>query len=203
MLAVDYYFTPLSPWTYLGHERFLAICASHGAAIRVRPIDLGARVFPVSGGLPLARRAPQRQAYRLVELQRWREWRGVPLNLHPKFFPVPQDDACLTIVAVDQAQGAEAALRAAGAMMRAVWAEDRDVSDPATLAAILREQGLDDSRLDERRAAARPAYDSYTQQAIDAGVFGAPWYQLGEQPFWGQDRLEFLERALAAGATSA
>src|SRR5213593_4894681 len=82
--VIDYFFTPVSPFSYLGHERFVAVAKKHGAEIRVKPIDLG-RVFPVSGGLPLKQRAPQRQAYRLLELKRWREFLGLPLNVQPKF----------------------------------------------------------------------------------------------------------------------
>ena len=90
--TVDYYLAPQSPWTYLGHERFARIAAAAGATARVLPIDLG-KVFPVSGGLPLGQRAPQRQAYRLVELARFRAALGLPLNLKPKYFPVPGDPA--------------------------------------------------------------------------------------------------------------
>jgi 2-hydroxychromene-2-carboxylate isomerase len=197
MKTVRYFFTPVSPWTYLGHERFVAIARRTGARVLVRPVDLG-RVFPVSGGLPLGKRAPQRQAYRLHELARWREAIGVPLNLHPKHFPVPADLAAKTIVAADLAAGTDAALSLAGALMRACWAEERDVSDPATVAAVVAEQGLDDGALAARADEAAKAFDAYTQEAIDAQVFGAPWYQVGDEPFWGQDRLEFVERALAA-----
>jgi 2-hydroxychromene-2-carboxylate isomerase len=197
MKTVRYFFTPVSPWTYLGHERFVAIARRTGALVLVRPVDLG-RVFPVSGGLPLGKRAPQRQAYRLHELARWRDALGVPLNLHPKHFPVPADLAAKTIVAADLAAGTDAALSLAGALMRACWAEERDVSDPATVAAVVAERGLDAGALAARADEASKAFDAYTQEAIDAQVFGAPWYQVGDEPFWGQDRLEFVERALAA-----
>jgi 2-hydroxychromene-2-carboxylate isomerase len=100
MKTVSYYFTPASPWTYLGHARFVEMAKRHGATVRLRPVDLG-RVFPVSGGLPLAKRAPQRQAYRLHELARWRDALGVPLTIHPKFFPVPADLAARTLIATD------------------------------------------------------------------------------------------------------
>ena len=86
MKNIDYYLTPISPWTYLGHERFAQIAQRRGAAVAVKPVDYGV-IFPQSGGLPLAKRAPQRQAYRLMELVRWRDFLGVPLNLRPKFFP--------------------------------------------------------------------------------------------------------------------
>jgi 2-hydroxychromene-2-carboxylate isomerase len=197
MHTVRYFFTPVSPWTYLGHERFVRMVEQHGARILLRPVDLG-RVFPVSGGLPLAKRAPQRQAYRLQELARWRDFRGVPLNIHPKFFPAPPDDAARLIIAADLALGTGAGLKLAYALMQAVWAQDRDIGDAPTREAIVREQGLDAGAMAGRATEAAAAFEAYTEEAIAAQVFGAPWYQIGEQSFWGQDRLEFVERALAA-----
>jgi len=197
MKTVHYFFTPTSPWTYLGHARFLRMAEEHGARILLRPVDLG-RVFPVSGGLPLAKRAAQRQAYRLKELARWREFRGVPLNIHPKFFPAPADDAARLIIAADLAQGIAAGLKMAGALMSAVWAEERNIADADTRAAIATEQGLDPAKLASFADQAAAAFDAYTEEAIAAQVFGAPWYLVEGEPFWGQDRLEFVERALAA-----
>jgi 2-hydroxychromene-2-carboxylate isomerase len=194
--TVHYFLTPSSPWTYLGHERFVAIARRHGAKVLLRPADLG-KVLPQSGGLPLAKRAPQRQAYRLHELARWREQTGVPLNIHPKHFPVPSDDASRLIIAADLAAGTDAALALAFGLMRAVWAEERDISDAATRAAIAAECGLDAAALDAQAAAARDAYDANTEEAIRMNVFGMPWYVVDGVPFWGQDRLEFVERALA------
>ena len=121
--VVDYYYTPASPWTYLGHQRFWDIARSAGASIRVLPVDLGGKVFPVSGGLPLSKRAPQRQAYRLTELRRFSEFLQVPLNVQPHYFPVSGDDAAQLIIAVDMKDGSDAAMRIAGAVMRAVWVE--------------------------------------------------------------------------------
>jgi 2-hydroxychromene-2-carboxylate isomerase len=198
MKTVSYYFTPISPWTYLGHTRFVDMAKRHGASVRLRPVDLG-KVLPASGGLPLAKRAPQRQAYRLHELARWRDALGVPLALHPKHFPVSADLAARTIIAADLAAGTDAALGLAGALMRACWAEDRDIADTATVAAIAAEQGLDATALGARAEAAAAAYEAYTAEAIEVQVFGAPWYQIGDTPFWGQDRLEFVDRALAHG----
>src|SRR5438552_11301493 len=146
--TIDYFFTPVSPFTYLGHERFVAIARKHGAQIVVKPVDLG-RVFAVSGGLPLKQRAPQRQAYRLFELKRWREHLGLPLNVQPKFFPVPADASSKWILAALE-QGTDAALRLSGAIMRAVWVEERNVADAQTLSAIAHEQGFDAVTLAER-----------------------------------------------------
>jgi carboxymethylenebutenolidase len=198
-LAVDYYFAPQSPWTYLGHERFAAIARAAGAGIRVRPVDFG-QVFPVTGGLPLAKRAPQRQAYRLVELRRFSEHLGLPLNLHPRFFPVASDAAARLIIAVDEHDGSDAAMALTGALMRGVWTDERDIADPATLGDMLATCGLAARRLDDAQAPAVQArYDADSRHAIALGVFGAPSYVVDGEIFWGQDRLDFLDRRLARG----
>jgi carboxymethylenebutenolidase len=194
--AIDYYLSPHSPWTYLGHERFAQIAAAANARINVLPVDLG-RVFPVSGGLPLSKRAPQRQAYRLVELQRWSEYLGRPLNLQPRYFPVDGHDAAKLIIAVDSADGTDAAMKIAGAVLRGVWVEQRNIADPAVLQAMLDECGLAARRLDDSQSqAVHERYEDDSQRAIEAGVFGVPSYMLDGELFWGQDRLDFLERKL-------
>jgi carboxymethylenebutenolidase len=199
-LTVDYYFAPNSPYVYLGHARFSAIVKAAGAALRVLPVDLGGKVFPVSGGLPLSKRAPQRQAYRLVELKRFSEWLDLPLNVQPKYFPVAADDAAKLIIAVDLKDGTEAAMRLTGAVTRAVWVEERNIADEATLAALLAEQGLAAARLEESHSqTVHERYEVDTQLAIDAGVFGAPSYVIAGEIFWGQDRLDFVQRRLARG----
>ncbi len=196
--TVEYYFVPVSPWTYLGHARFAAIAAATGATVRVLPVDIGGRVFPVSGGLPLAKRPPQRQAYRLLELKRFSEQLGMPLNLHPKHFPVPPDDAARLIIAVDMNDGSAAAMKLTGALLTAVWAEERNIADAAVLSALLAEQGLPTDRLTASRAeAVQQRYDADTQRAIDMGIFGAPSYVIDGEIFWGQDRLDFVQRRLA------
>ena len=196
--TVDYYFSPISPWTYLGHARFADMAQRHGAAVRVKPVDFG-KVFPVSGGLPLARRAPQRQAYRMVELKRFRDHLRLPLNLQPKFFPAPADLAAQFIVAAGRAGGSAAAMRLAGALLRACWAEDRNIADAETLAAICAEQGMDGAALAAaaQSDAVKAEYAGYTEEAVARNVFGAPSYVIDGEIFWGQDRLEFVERVLA------
>ncbi|RZI41418.1 2-hydroxychromene-2-carboxylate isomerase [Herbaspirillum sp. HC18] len=194
----EYFFAPQSPWTYLGHERFVALAKKYGVQIEVKPSDLG-KVFNVSGGLPLAKRAPQRQAYRLVELKRWSEFLNIPLNLQPKFFPVPGDQAAKLIIATRFAHGTDAALAIAGKIMRAVWAEERNIGDPDTLATIGNECGHDGKALlkSAETTSVQTEYDRYTDEAIAANVFGSPWYVFDGEGFWGQDRLDFLERAFA------
>src|SRR5436190_12068026 len=196
-LTVDYYFAPQSPWTYLGHQRFHEIAKAADATVRVLPVDLGGKVFPLTGGLPLSKRAPQRQAYRLVELKRFSEFLGQPINLQPKYFPVNGDDAAQLIIAVDMHDGAEAAMGLAGAVLRAVWVENRNIADPNELAAMLAAQGLPARRLDDAHSqAVHDRYEADSQQAIAAGVFGAPSYVIDGELFWGQDRLDFVARRL-------
>jgi len=196
--TVDYYLVPQSPWTYLGHERFAALLRETGAPVRVLPMDLG-RIFPLSGGLPLQKRAPQRQAYRLLELRRFSEALGVPIHPEPRFFPVAGDPAALLITAVALHDGDEAAMRITGAVLAAVWAQQRDIAAPEVLAELLAENGLDAGRLAQSQSPqVRTRYDAQTQAAIDLNVFGAPSYVIDGELFWGQDRLDFVARRLRA-----
>ena len=197
--TIDYYIAPQSPWTYLGHERFAAIARAANARIAVLPVDLG-KVFPVSGGLPLAQRAPQRQAYRLVELKRFSEHHGLPMTLRPKYFPVGGDSAARLIIAADLHDGTEAAMAVTGALLRAVWVEERNIADEAELAALLARLQLPARLLDDAKSpAVQERYAANTQRAIDIGVFGAPSFVIDGEIFWGQDRLDFVQRRLSRG----
>ena len=193
--TVDYYFAPQSPWTYLGHTRFSALVQASGAQVRLLPVDLGA-VFAVSGGLPLGKRPPQRQAYRLVELRRYSDHLGLPMVVQPRYFPVSGDDAARLIIAVDQHDGSAAAMRLA--VFTAVWAQERDIASSQTLAELLQESGLPLTRLEQSRSPeVQQQYEANTRQAIDGSVFGAPTYVVDGEMFWGQDRLDFVERKLS------
>jgi carboxymethylenebutenolidase len=193
--TVDYYFSAMSPWTYLGHQRFAEILARTGAQVNVKPVDYG-RIFPVSGGVPVKQRAPQRQAYRFAELRRWREYLDVPLTLEPKHFPYATDAAVVAIIAADRQYGAAAAMKLAYGILRGCWAEERDCADAATLGEIVTAAGLDGAALRAGEAAAKSTYEAYTGEAIERQVFGAPSYVVNGEIFWGQDRLDFVERAL-------
>jgi 2-hydroxychromene-2-carboxylate isomerase len=196
--TVDYYFAPQSPWTYLGHARFASVAKAAGAQIRVYPVDLG-RVFPVSGGLPLPKRAPQRQSYRLLELKRFSDYLQMPMNVQPKYFPVGGDDCARLIIAVDMHDGTEAAMRISGAILAACWAQERNIGSEAVLTELLAEQGLSNARIEQAHSqAVQQRYDADTQRAIELGVFGAPTYVIDGELFWGQDRLDFVQRKLVA-----
>ncbi len=199
-LTVDYYLAPQSPWTYLGHRRFADMAQAAGAQVNVLPVDLGGKVFPVSGGLPLAQRAPQRQAYRLVELKRISEHLDMPLHVQPKFFPVAGDPSAKLIIAVGLNDGDAAAMAITGAVLQAVWAQQRNIADASELAALLAETGLPARRLDDAQSpVVLERYETNTQRAITAGVFGSPSYVIAGEIFWGQDRLDFVQRRLARG----
>ena len=196
---VTVFYALQSPWTYLGWARFRELAAKSAAEVDYRPIEM-APVFAASGGLPLARRPPQRQAYRLMELKRWQQRLGVPLNLHPRHFPVDEALAAHMVIAHGRTGGDVG--RLSQAMMSAVWAEERDLADRTTLLAIAAEQDLDGGPLLEAAASSpvQAAYHANTEAAIAAGVFGVPTFQIGDELFWGQDRLDFVAAALARPA---
>jgi carboxymethylenebutenolidase len=139
---VDYYVSLNSPWTYLGSKRFEAMAQKHGADVTIWPVDFGS-VFAVSGGLPLPKRAPQRQAYRMMELKRWRDHLGVKTTLEPKFFPANEVPAAKCVIALREQGRMADAIKVAHAVLAALWAEEKNTGDPATLQAIIAGCGLD------------------------------------------------------------
>jgi carboxymethylenebutenolidase len=199
-LHIDYYVSLNSPWTHLGAARIEAMAMSHGASLRIYPVDFGT-VFAGSGGLPLPKRSPQRQAYRMQELKRWRDHLGIPITLEPKYFPSSEAVTAPCVLAMRDTIGDAPAVKLAHAILKAVWQEERHPADPAELAALIRSVGLDADAV--MKLAADPKWtaqrEAETQAALARGVFGAPSYVIGEGIFWGQDRLAFVERRLARG----
>ena len=193
--VVEYFLSPVSPWTYLGHARLVEIATQHGATIDPIPIDL-MELFPLTGGLPLAKRAPERQAYRMLELKRWRRALDVPLTLEPRFFPADSKPAVAFLTAA-KLRGDDA-VALAGKILAACWAEERNIADPSTLIACAGSLGLDGAAI---QAAAQTEETTAEiangfARAQSRGLFGAPGYVVDGELFWGQDRLEFVERAL-------
>jgi 2-hydroxychromene-2-carboxylate isomerase len=198
MAEIDYYFTLVSPWTYLGHRALLDLAAEHRAAIRYRPVMLG-KVFENSGAVPLAQRPKARQDYRMLELQRWRARRGLPLNLKPKNCPTNPALADRSVIALVEAG------RDPGAYMESVfqgcWAEERDIADRAVLAEKLTAAGHDAELVLQAAdsEAAERTYAQNTAEAIRIDAIGSPTYVLAGEIFWGQDRLELVAEALESG----
>ena len=200
-ITIDYYLSLNSPWTYMGSGPFAEIARRYGAQVNVKPAKFGP-IFEQTGGLPLPKRSPQRQAYRLMELRRWREVRGLPLNVEPKFFP-SDDTAATRLVIAAKLQGKDAH-KLSLELARAVWEREESFADPAVMASSAQRAGLDAAALragGPSDAELDALYEKYTQDALKAGVFGAPSYVLPSgEIFWGQDRLELLERALKLAA---
>jgi 2-hydroxychromene-2-carboxylate isomerase len=195
-MHVDYYGSLNSPWTYLGSTRIEAMCAAHGATLKLWPVDFGL-IFPASGGLPLPKRSPQRQAYRMMELRRWREATGMPLTLEPRHFPFPEALLAQAVIAVRETQGDAPAIRLAHRIMRALWAEDHD--PVADFAALATECGQDGAGLLAQAAQWAAMRQADSEAALALGVFGAPSFVIAGEIFWGQDRLDFVEKKLATG----
>ena len=199
-VQVDYYVSLNSPWTHLGAARLMGATARHGATVRVHPIDVGS-VFSASGGLPLPKRSPQRQAYRLQELARWRDVLAIPIHLKPKHFPADETNAAHCVLAVRELIGDRPAVALAHRVLKALWEEEADTGHRDTIGRLIGEVGLDGPSILEHADDARWAVlrSEGSRAAIDRGVFGVPTYAVGEDIFWGQDRLDFLERRLGAG----
>lgn len=197
---IDYYTFISSPWAYFGSQRFAAMAAKYGARVKITPMA-PLMIFEATGGLPLAKRSQQRQDYRFAELERWRSHLGVKLNLRPAGFPVNETLAGKLVVAARDLVGNDAAIQLAHAMMQGLWAEERNIADPENLEEIINEVALDPAKLFAAADgdAVQAEYERGTRQAIEAGAFGAPFYIVDGEPFWGQDRLEFVERKLARG----
>ncbi len=196
MPTIDYFFTLISPFSYLGHRAFLDTAAAHGAQVRFRPVAL-MKVWENSGAVPLPQRPQSRQDYRLIELQRWREKRGVPLNLHPKHFPTNPTLADRSVIALAEAGGDPADY--AEAVLRACWADDRDIAHADVLADLLDRAGHDAGTVlaAAQSDAVAAIHQANTEAAVAAGIVGVPGYVLNGEPFWGQDRIELLADALA------
>jgi 2-hydroxychromene-2-carboxylate isomerase len=195
---IDYYFSLVSPWAYLGHAPFVEIARRHGLEVNYKPVFLG-RVFAETGGLPLAQRHPARQRYRLVELQRWREKRGLSFSVQPQHWPFDVLLADRVVIAINAAKGdPEPFLRRA---FSAIWEEERNLGDPTVVAEVAAQVGFDAAGLVEfaQGSAAEAIYALNLENAMAADVFGSPSYVLDGEVFWGQDRLDLLDDALTSG----
>jgi 2-hydroxychromene-2-carboxylate isomerase len=198
--AIDYYVWLLSDWAYLGGVRFVQLAERHGLKINHIPMRMQ-DVYAGSGGVLLANRSGQRQAYRITELKRWRSRLGIPVNIEPKFFPCDVNLASCMVIA-GQRRGLAIA-NFVNAVMRAIWAEDQNVADPGVLIAIADRCGLEGRELLDAAdtEAVRSEYRGNTARALAAGVFGSPFYVFAGELFWGQDRLDMLEEAIVRSAT--
>ena len=195
---IDYYFSIQSPWAYIGHALFQDLAAAHQLKVDYKPVLL-INVFSETGGLPLAKRHPARQRYRMMELQRWRDKRGLKFNLKSQFFPGdPRLADGVAVAATVAGLNPEPFMRRAFA---GLWEQELNLADPATVTKLADESGLPGEKLVAQAASDEisAAYEQNRQDAIAAGVFGSPCWVLDGEVFWGQDRIELLADALKSG----
>lgn len=195
---IDYYFSTQSPWAYIGHAPFEDVAKAHDLKVNYKPVFLG-EVFAETGGLPLAKRHPARQRYRLVDLQRWRDKRGLKFHLKPNNWPAsPRLADGVVLAAIEAGHNPEPFMRRA---YKAIWEDQLNLGDAATITKLADESGLPGSKLVVRSGSDEigAIYNKNREEAVAADVFGSPAYVLDGEVFWGQDRIELLADALKSG----
>jgi 2-hydroxychromene-2-carboxylate isomerase len=195
---VDYYFSFQSPWAYIGHNFFREVAKTYNVKVNYKPVLL-VELFSETGGLPLPKRHPVRQRYRMMELQRWRDKRGLKFHLQPANWPFNARLADgVVIAAIEASLDPEPFMRRGFA---GVWEDQLNLADPATLLKLADESGLPGKQLVERSGSDEisAAYEQNRQDALAADVFGSPAFVLDGEVFWGQDRIELLADTLKSG----
>jgi 2-hydroxychromene-2-carboxylate isomerase len=195
MPQIDYFYAAISPFCYLAGNRLEQIAARHGASVRYIPINAPA-LFPRTGGQVLAERHDSRKTYRLQELRRTAAKRGVKLDLQPMFFPANPAPASYAIIAAAHVGGGDLA-GLVQAFPRAVWAEGRNIAEDDVVQDLLTAHGFDPKIADKYMLMAAETYMANLEEAVARGVFGVPFYMVGDERFWGQDRLDDLDLHLA------
>ncbi|MCE8008475.1 2-hydroxychromene-2-carboxylate isomerase [Aestuariivita sp.] len=195
MTQIDYFFATVSPYTYLAGTRLEEIAARHGATIRYKPLDVLA-LFARTGGTPPKDRHPARQAYRAQELMRQSAKLGMPLNLTPAHWPTNPAPSSYAFIAAQNAGGGDLGALVA-ALTRACWAEEQDIAQDEVIRACLSANGFDPALADSGLLQGAETYAANLEEAVERGVFGAPFYITeDDQRFWGQDRLDDLDAHL-------
>jgi 2-hydroxychromene-2-carboxylate isomerase len=199
MAEIDYYLFPLSPFSYLAGLELEAVAARREASIAYKPVQLP-RILAEVGTPAVKDRHASKRKYRLQELARLARAKGMPINLQPRYWPTNPMPASAAIVTAQGAGGDVGGL--VHGFLRAVWAEERDIAEDATVREVLAAAGFDPGLADRGLLSAVETVERNTDEAIRRGVFGVPSYLVGEEVFWGQDRLALLEAHLAADQPS-
>ncbi len=196
MAEIDYYFTTISPFSYLAGLGLEEIAAKHGAKVNYKPFNL-MELGKETGFVPPKDRHPSRQKYRLQELRRIADHAGLPITLQPAFWPANPVPSCSAIITAAAAGSGDIGALVHG-LMRACWAEEKDIGDEDVVRDCLSAAGCDPEMASSGMLTAVETFGRFTDEAREAGVFGAPTYVVGEEVFWGQDRLAYLDRYLGA-----
>ena len=195
MPHINYYFATISPFTYLAGTRMEEIAAKYDATITYKPLDIMG-LFNHTGGTPPKDRHPSRQEYRLQELRRQAAKNGMAMNLKPAQWPTNPAPSSYAFIAAQKAGGGDLAGLAHG-FTRACWEEERDIAQDDVIRDILTANGFDAGLADAGLLSGAEEYAANLEEAVNAGAFGAPFYVVGEERFWGQDRLDDLDLFLA------
>ncbi|GJL83015.1 MAG: 2-hydroxychromene-2-carboxylate isomerase [marine bacterium B5-7] len=199
MKTIDYYFSLLSPFTYLAGLELESIARDHNLAIAYKPMNIG-EVFGQTGAVMPKDRHWSRQEYRLQELQRISEAQNMPINLKPAHWPTDVTFASSVLIAAANA-GKEVG-PFVHALLKAVWSDEKDIGDMSTVIAIANDFDINVDELSIDSPDAPTAFQANTREAIESGVFGSPFYILDGQRFWGQDRLPWLRRTVETSSDS-
>ena len=196
MIKVDYFMSHGSPWTFLGHNRLNKIVKKFNVQLNMYPVNYG-EIFPISGGLPVSKRPLQRQKIRLQELRRWAEFLNIDLIPEPKFFPSKSLLPSLLIIAA-KIKKTNKDFELASSIMNALWVKELNIDEENTLKNIMDNLELDSEDLLSfaKSQECESIFKEYTNIAIEKNVFGAPTFIIDDQIYWGQDRLDFIERHL-------
>ncbi len=196
MAHIDYFFSTISPFTYLAGTRLEEIASKHGATVTYKPLDIMG-LFARTGGTPPKDRHPSRQEYRLQELRRQAAKAGVPMNMQPMFWPTNAAPSAYAVIAAQNAGGGDLGALVHG-ILRACWSEEKDIAEDEVVRACLKAAGFDAGLADSGMLAGAETYAANLEEAVGRGVFGAPFYITDtDERFWGQDRLDDLEAHLA------
>jgi len=195
MSQVDYYLALQSPFVYLAGTRPAEIAARHGATLVYKPLDV-LQLFPRTGGKPRAERHPARNDYAAQDRARQARKLGLPFDAQPMFAAANPAPAAYAVIAAQAAGGGDLAGLVA-ALGRAMWAEGRDISDDEVIRAALVAHGFAANTADRGMLMAADTYAANLEEAVSRGVFGVPFFVVGDQKFWGQDRLEDLDLHLS------
>ena len=192
---IDFYFSFISLYTYIGYEAFQALVQKYDLEVTYKPIDLHA-IFTAGGGLPVSKRPPQRQAYRFVEMQRWAIARNIPLVLKPKHHPSNPEIGHRMLLAA-MSNGEDIRQFVANAL-KILWVDDLNIEDPQVMVAAANRSDLDGHALLEQSKdpSIQLQIDRLTQEGVDRQVFGTPFFFYEDEPFCGQDRLDMLEELI-------
>ncbi len=195
MPRIDCFISPVSSYSYLASRDFADLVARHGVEVTYKPVDV-AGLFARTGGKLVAERHPNRQQYRQQDLRRRAVRLGLPMNLKPMFGGANPAPASYAIIAAQKAGGGDLH-GLVTAVLQAVWVQERDISDLDVIAGLLSSHGFDPGVADRFMLAAAETYAGNLEEAVARGVFGLPFYIVGDERFWGQDRLEDLDLFLA------